>query len=426
MTLLVFKMGRRTILTEIGIVDGGLYPFSLPAEGMPQHLKFKDSQQDEEGSCFPFHAACWELYSDYSESASVEGDSNILFTVLNSMWYNNGALSWGHDYGRASSFQCVRWLGTDMNSPLMADPRLSSEDLSNENEAEKQLAIDFTLKASNLGTRTLQAHDPFGILPYELISETLLHLSSTDILNLRLSSRVMALTKLSVGFWKSRFWPRNELGFARSLRRPENYTWESWYVLIREQCKSGPNYKNFMNRKRIWHLVGYLVELVSTVKSRTALGSPTLDLSLERSLKVACVPPRKFLGRGCRELTHRAISFDYSLMSQLRGLKVTSVVIGDRRFVSGFRFVFNGGSHTCLGYVDDSKDSWIGCNDKSRTDLSIQMLFGSEGFETITLEAIPLRRRTGLPMTEDCVFARIPLRYLRDLKIGLDVRFPLR
>jgi hypothetical protein len=74
--------------------------------------------------------------------------------------------------------------------------------------------------------------------------------------------------------------------------------------------------------------------------------------------------------------------------------------------------------------VDDSKDSWMGYNDKSRTDLSIQMLFGSEGFETISLEAIPLRRRAGLPMIEDCVFARIPLRYLRDLMIGLDVRFP--
>jgi hypothetical protein len=119
-----------------------------------------------------------------------------------------------------------------MNSPLMADPRLSSEDLLNENEARKKLAIDFTSKASNLGTRTLQAHDPFGIPPYELISETLLHLSSTDILNLRLSSRVIALTKLSVGFWKSRFWPRNEPGFARSLRRPENCMWENWYCRV--------------------------------------------------------------------------------------------------------------------------------------------------------------------------------------------------
>jgi hypothetical protein len=87
--------------------------------------------------------------------------------------------------------------------------------------------------------------------------------------------------------------------------------------------------------------------------------------------------------------------------------------------------VFDGGNHTRLGYVDDSKDLWTGYSNKPRTDLSIQMLFGSEGFETITLETITLRRPAGLPITEDCVFARIPLRYLRGLIIGLNVRFPL-
>ncbi|KAH0558922.1 hypothetical protein GP486_004453 [Trichoglossum hirsutum] len=425
----ISKVEQRTILTGIGIVDNDIYPLYLPIEGVPHHIRFKDTQQDQEGpdvplSCFPFHAACWELYSDYSEFAYIKGDLNTLFTVLNSIWYSNGALNWGHDYGGAGSFQGYRWLSKYIDSPVMADPRLS-EDLLSENEAGRELAIDFAPKALSLGARTLQAHDPFRILPYELISEILLYLPSADILNLRLSSRVVALTKLSVGYWKSRFWPRNELGFAGSLRRPENYKWENWYVLIREQCKNGANQKNLMNRKRIWHLAGRLVELVSTAKSRVAFGSPMLDLSLERSLKVACVPPRKFPGRGCRELTHRAISFDYSLMSQLRGLKVTSVVIGDRRFISGVRFVLDSGNHTCLGYVDDSKDSWMGYNGKSRTDLSIQMLFGSEGFETITLESIPLHRRAGLPMAEDCVFARIPLRYLRGLMIGLDVRYPL-
>jgi hypothetical protein len=124
-------------------------------------------------------------------------------------------------------------------------------------------------------------HRFVGILPYELISETLLHLSSTDILNLRLSSRVIALTELSMGFWKSRFWPRNELGFARSLRRPENYTWKSWYVLIREQCKNNSNHKNFMNRKRIWHLVGYLVELVCSQEPDSTWLSNVRSLSGE-------------------------------------------------------------------------------------------------------------------------------------------------
>ncbi|KAI9777197.1 MAG: hypothetical protein M1839_009040 [Geoglossum umbratile] len=320
------------------------------------------------------------------------------------MWYSNGALSWGHEY----------------DSPLMADPQLSSEDLWNENEAGKQLAIDSAPKALDLGTRALQAHDPFWILPYELTSEILLHLSSTDILNLRLSSRKITLTKLPMEFWKSRFWPRNELGFAKSLCRPETCTWENWYVFVREQCKSGPKHKNLMNRKRIWHLAGYLVELVSTVKSRIALGSATLDLSLGRSRRVTCVPPTKFSGPGCRELTHRAVSFDSSLMFQLRGLEVTSVAIGDRRFISGVRFVFDNGNPTCLGYVDDKKDSWMGCNGKSQTDLSMQMLFSSEGFEAITLEARPLRQGAGLPMTDDYVFAQIPLRHLRGLMVGLD------
>ncbi|KAI9773626.1 MAG: hypothetical protein M1840_006900 [Geoglossum simile] len=166
----------------------------------------------------------------------------------------------------------------------------------NENEAGKQLAIDSAPKTLDLGTRALQAHDPFWILPYELTSKILLHLPSTDILNLRLSFRKITLTKLPMKFWKSKFWPRNELGFAKSLCCPKTCTWENWYVFVREQCKSGPKHKNLMNQKRIWHLAGYLVELVSIVKSRIVLGSPTLDLSLGRSRKVTCVPPKKFSG----------------------------------------------------------------------------------------------------------------------------------
>ncbi|KAI9765729.1 MAG: hypothetical protein M1840_007162 [Geoglossum simile] len=416
----ISKIDRCIVLTEVGFVDSCVYPFNFPIEGIQQHFEFKSSQQDEEDSCFPFHAICWELYNDYSGRISMEGDFNDLFTVLNSMWYNNGALSWGHEYDGAGPFQGYRWLNTDMGSPLMADPRLSSEDLWNENEAGKQSAIDSAPKALDFGTRALQSHDPFWILPYELTSEILLHLSSADILNLRLSSRKITLTKLPMEFWKSRFWPRNELGFARSLCRPETCKWENWYVFIREQCKSGPKHKNLMNRKRIWHLAGYLVELVSTVKSRIALGSPTLDLSLERSRRVTCVPPTKFSGPGCRELTHRAVSFDSSLMFQLCDLEVTSIAIGDRRFISGVRFVFDNGNPICLGYVDDRKDSWMGCNGKSQTDLSMQMLFSSEGFEAITLEARPLRQGAGLPMTGDYVFTQIPLRHLRGLMVGLD------
>ena len=87
-------------------------------------------------------------------------------------------------------------------------------------------------------------------------------------------------------------------------------------------------------------------------------------------------------------------------------------------------FLFDNGNPTCLGYADDEKDSWAGRNDRSQ-DLSMQMLFSSEGFEAITLESRPLRQGTGFPMTEDCVFAQIPLRHLRGLMVGLDVSFPL-
>jgi hypothetical protein len=181
-------------------VDSHVYPLNFPIEGIQQHFKFKSSQQDEEDSCFPFHATCWELYSDYSGRMSMEGGFNDLFTVLNSMWYNNGALSWVHEYGGAGPFQGYRWLNTDTDSLLMANPRLSSEDLWNENEARKQLAINSAPKALDFGTRALPAHDPFWILPCELTSEILLHLSSTDILNLRLSSRKITLTKLPMEF----------------------------------------------------------------------------------------------------------------------------------------------------------------------------------------------------------------------------------
>lgn len=89
------------------------------------------------------------------------------------------------------------------------------------------------------------------------------------------------------------------------------------------------------------------------------------------------------------------------------------------------RFVFDNGNSTCLGYVDDKKESWMGCNVKSQTGLSMQMLFSSEGFGAVTLETRLLRQHAGTPTAEDSVFAQIPLQHLRSLMVGLDVSFHL-
>jgi F-box domain len=413
-------------LTSIGFVEGQRYPFNLRIADIPRHFCFRDTRLNQDNnSCFPFHAACWELYRDYSKSTSIEEDYNILYNVLNSTWYYKGALVWGHDYGGASPFQGYRWRHTDVDSHLLADPRLSLEaDLLREHGTGEQSPKDPPSSILNLGRRAINAPDPFWAVPDELISEIFSHLSSVDVLNLRLASAKVALVGLSATFWKSRFLPHHELGFARSLHRPETCTWKSWYLLVKGQCKRGPRRRNLMNRKRIWLLAGHLVELVNTVKERIAFGSSTSILSDWSSRRVTSAPP-KYREQGCRELTHRVVTLNSDLMSQLCGLKISSVLIAKQRFVSGLRFIFSSGDSVRIGYVDDRNEEWASFeSDALHSNLLLRMILSNEGFKAISLGTSPLRRHSELLMSEDSASAQIPLENLCGLMVGLDVRLP--
>ncbi|KAJ9288696.1 hypothetical protein DTO021C3_3725 [Paecilomyces variotii] len=197
---------------------------SYRTSGIPleSYILFYDS---ESGAwTFIFHAACWEIMCErVSCSLADEGQlASLLFYMLYcTYWNEKNRIRPGHDFGGAADFQ---------NSPR--DPL---QDMINKGHC--YFAVDPSRFASiddilhYLGpvytapkhhnkaiTSTEVSFDIFAKLPMEIIHLILTWMPSNDIQNLRLASRSVSIRSsirtLSQFFWRSRFSPDFEMGFA--------------------------------------------------------------------------------------------------------------------------------------------------------------------------------------------------------------------
>jgi hypothetical protein len=83
--------------------------------------------------------------------------------------------------------------------------------------------------------------DPFSVLPEESLEQIIEYIPTRDLLNLRLASKAIAcisqLPRLPRSFWRSRFTPPHELGFALPERVDEDVDWRGIYFLIRQALR---------------------------------------------------------------------------------------------------------------------------------------------------------------------------------------------
>lgn len=115
-------------------------------------------------------------------------------------------------------------------------------------------------------------HDPFQLLPYELLIDILVTTPSNDIKNLRLASKTFATLDLPERFWRSRFLNGNEFSYLYSFAScwSEPRTWAEKYekAMRYHRCRKAidgyeePDAYMLHARKRVWELGEYLSRLV--------------------------------------------------------------------------------------------------------------------------------------------------------------------
>jgi hypothetical protein len=147
----------------------------------------------------------------------------------------------GRNFRRASMQRLESFdaLAQDLNLdclPTVHDP-ISLEKLGREH-------LDLT---SGL-TWPSQETDPLSVLPEEILEQIIEYTPTADLLNLRLASKAIAcisqLPRLPRSFWRSRFTPPHELGFALPEQVDEDVDWRYMYFLLkpalRKYCRIVP------------------------------------------------------------------------------------------------------------------------------------------------------------------------------------------
>lgn len=174
--------------------------------------------------------------------------------------------SWGKNYRRTSLQRLDNFdgLATELglaDLPTIYQPRTLSE---------------LGLHASNteLVTWPSKANNRFATLPLEILQQVMEYTSTPDFVNLRLASRSIAcvsrLDNLPHSFWRSRFAPPFEMGFALPERAAANLDWRGMYFLIRralsKHCVAFPRMESpllarLAKRRYWWERLRMVVEM---------------------------------------------------------------------------------------------------------------------------------------------------------------------
>lgn len=385
--------------------------------------------------CFAFHDSCWKvllLRLGHNDASSLQVDTAILrplfYQLYSTPCSRASAFQFGHDYGGAAETHKTfgRIKPIDLGSPFYADPFgipsiseleanttgfLSSK--ANVNLPTKDTAYASALFQSNEvpalfrsleDTSNMIRANPqepyayvFDKLSAELRSEIFSYLSLTELLNLRLVCRGLALLATSSAFsqsyWRSRFCIGQEADFPfPRLTEPRNWARLFWGIDISFRNRS----LHLISRKRVRKLlepIAALWELEAVIRSgpRGSIFSPThngeslqcFDSTTSETL-VSIKLDHCFSGRlpsvhtdgpleeGCRVVFHRA----QSLRPSRQRIGISTIQLGTRSFISGINLSDSPGC--TVGYRIPSSEKWVEMPPTSELR-AIHVAFRSEG-----------------------------------------------
>ncbi|KAI0503031.1 hypothetical protein F5B22DRAFT_640458 [Xylaria bambusicola] len=356
--------------------DEGLDPLSLiTIRGFrpPGALELQEDASYAWG--FRFHDSCWKLVEQASAPDPV--NLKLLWRILLSVPHTATLPLWGHnfgglylgsrrDYPRGNNFVIIGSSSSLIIPSAYRDPlevpelttRLAQQRIKTGDTASLN-AKPICLTASS--TRSL---DPFSVLPVELREIILTYVATEDILSFRLSSRVIAATRLSQYFFQSRFWARRELdfffdAFLLSPAEKAGIDWRELYRSSKARIKYNMVGLGERNRLRIWkqtvrpltqaiHEITRLSELKGKSESdwpqELADGAQATWTSIETS---QCLDP-ELVGDITRQLYRAEIELP---SSKIEAIHVSLIDFFGVKYISGLAFETEHGEDIELGYI---------------------------------------------------------------------------
>ncbi|KAL3462113.1 hypothetical protein BJX64DRAFT_299742 [Aspergillus heterothallicus] len=325
---------------------------------------------DPAAKAFIFHAACWNLLLErVPEAQSDIGRCATIFfyMVFCTTWdLERPFLRPGHDFGGVSQFQDVSREDSieDMIDQgfgsLLGDPSQfndMAEILSSMPPGPSRPCLE---TRTNALKRPFLSHDALSLLPVEILIRILSMLTSVGVQHVRLASRRIASmthpASLPQSFWRSRYSPDFEMGFASPVNSSGNQDWRNAYFTLkhalRDSNNCGANAMRAKSRERIWALVKINATLVAQWKDRVALHgdrcigkvlpvssttSSTSDFS--GAMIGGCVLEdcHELLRVGGRKLHDRTIVLPLDKFA-VRTVRVSTVSFNLQTFISGLEF----------------------------------------------------------------------------------------
>lgn len=229
---------------------------------------------DEDGHgadwSFMFHAACWSILVDrvahYGNRDVINKIGYRLFQVLHGTHADDeGHFQPGHDYGGIARFRkppshmVSEMLDQGYEWCFVEPSRFTSVDDTLRSLKSISPPLELVEESHSTVATSHGSIDGFAKLPAEVVYLLLTWLPSDDVCRLRLASRTVASKShrdaLPQSFWRSRFFPDHEMGFALPIRIEEGYhDWRYFYFKIK-QGLGLDGAEQLRNRKRIWDLV---------------------------------------------------------------------------------------------------------------------------------------------------------------------------
>ncbi|CVK91419.1 uncharacterized protein FMAN_09533 [Fusarium mangiferae] len=209
---------------------------------------------------FVFHETCWQLLLrkvSLSRDSQTEPQriAELLFRLLYCLPYDRFKVPCpNHDFGGALKFWTSPLNLSGPRSFFLADP--STLTLGSAVQAPKDVSVPLHT------TSDFQVSDDiFARLSPEIVQLVIAKAESTDLCNLRLSSKfVSKLTRtdhLPQHFWKSRFSVDKEMGFFpfdhELYRQPNSQiNWRKLYFDLKRNLRDETETGHTRNRRRIW------------------------------------------------------------------------------------------------------------------------------------------------------------------------------
>ncbi|KAK2880156.1 hypothetical protein FQN49_000503 [Arthroderma sp. PD_2] len=317
---------------------------------------------------FPLHAACWVLLKEIHHPKDI--NIQALNNLCRSFPVSAGHLNWGHNFGGLLEYSVGTgdlFPGEECFLTGYIMPQMGShDDVSHLADPLYIPALDKILQEGTEDTIPVaqglyrgdkhipKGSDPFKSLPVEIWHEILPYLLSGDILNLKLSSTVLAAMPLPNSFWASRFQRGFEFHYIFEARRfrGRKFNWKMVYLKVKDFQKTA----SFRNRRRIWKILLRLKVLLADVSGAHLQGRPSQSYFEPAAPKDdltwiiasgAIQEPGSLFMRGCRALWMRTIT----VPCKVANIYVSFIAINEIEYISGVRFRQNNGLDVCLGYI---------------------------------------------------------------------------